>query len=160
MQHIVIADLVKENTISILWMIPQYFVITAGEIMFSVTGLEFAYSQAPSSMKSVVQAAWLLTTAIGNFVVVLITAAIKLEKEVELIKFSKNFTIKSNWPIFNTYYLFSVFHQSYNAFFYAGLMFADMILFWWLARNYKYQKQAENSLTEDTPDEKRKSSIQ
>ena len=25
--------------------IPQYFFITAGEVMFSVTGLEFSYSQ-------------------------------------------------------------------------------------------------------------------
>ena len=64
--------LTTPNSIHILWLFPQYFVITVGEIMFSVTGLEFSYSQAPDSMKSVLQAAWLLTTAFGNVIVILI----------------------------------------------------------------------------------------
>jgi dipeptide/tripeptide permease len=34
-------------------------------------GLEFAYSQAPASMKSCLQAAWLITVAIGNLIVVM-----------------------------------------------------------------------------------------
>lgn len=54
------------ETLPILWQVPQYVVMTAGEIMFSITGLEFAYSQAPDSMKSVVQSAWLLTVATGG----------------------------------------------------------------------------------------------
>lgn len=60
------------NSVHMLWLLIQYVVITAAEIMFSITGLEFAYSQAPISMKSVVQACWLLTTAIGNLLIVLI----------------------------------------------------------------------------------------
>ena len=40
--------------------------------MFSITGLEFAYSQAPVSMKALCQAAWLLTIAFGNFMVIII----------------------------------------------------------------------------------------
>ncbi|XP_062569743.1 solute carrier family 15 member 1-like [Saccostrea cucullata] len=53
-------------------MVPQYFVVTVGEVLFSITGLAFAYSQAPITMKSVVQAAWLMTTAVGNLVVVIV----------------------------------------------------------------------------------------
>ena len=37
--------LTQENTIHMLWLLPQYFVITVGEIMLSITGLEFSYSQ-------------------------------------------------------------------------------------------------------------------
>jgi dipeptide/tripeptide permease len=58
------------NSISILWLLPQYLAISVGEVMFAVTGLEFSYSQAPPSLKSVVQAAWLLTTAMGNAIII------------------------------------------------------------------------------------------
>ena len=37
--------LVHANTVSVLYQIPQYVLITAGEILFSISGLSFAYSQ-------------------------------------------------------------------------------------------------------------------
>ena len=37
--------LVHPNTVSVLYQIPQYIFITAGEILFSIPGLSFAYSQ-------------------------------------------------------------------------------------------------------------------
>ena len=37
--------LTKENSIHMLWIIPQYFLITVGEILFSITCNEFSYSQ-------------------------------------------------------------------------------------------------------------------
>lgn len=37
------------NTVTLALQIPQYFFITAGEVVFSVTGLEFAYSQVESA---------------------------------------------------------------------------------------------------------------
>uniref|UniRef100_A0A8C3A0X8 Solute carrier family 15 member 1b n=1 Tax=Cyclopterus lumpus TaxID=8103 RepID=A0A8C3A0X8_CYCLU len=66
---------IKPNTIHMAWQIPQYFLMTLGEVVFSVTGLEFAYSQAPSNMKSVLQAGWLLTVAVGNIIVLIIAEA-------------------------------------------------------------------------------------
>ncbi len=36
---------VQANNVHIAWQIPQYALITAGEVLFSVTGLEFSYSQ-------------------------------------------------------------------------------------------------------------------
>lgn len=55
----------REKQISILWQVPQYVILTTAEVIFSVSGLEFSYSQAPVSMKSVVQAIWHLTSAEG-----------------------------------------------------------------------------------------------
>lgn len=40
---------VSPKSISMLWQIPQYVTITAGEVLFSITGLEFAYSQVSAS---------------------------------------------------------------------------------------------------------------
>ncbi|XP_073318311.1 solute carrier family 15 member 1-like [Pagrus major] len=69
------------NTFHMAWQIPQYFLMTAGEVVFSVTGLEFSYSQAPSNMKSVLQAGWLLTVAVGNIIVLIIAEAATLEDQ-------------------------------------------------------------------------------
>ncbi|XP_049269168.1 solute carrier family 15 member 1 [Rhipicephalus sanguineus] len=38
-------ETVRPNSLSMFYQIPQYVLITAGEVMFSVTGLEFSYSQ-------------------------------------------------------------------------------------------------------------------
>lgn len=58
-----------------LWLVPQYVVMTLGEVMFSITGLEFSFTQAPESMKSVLQGCWQLTVAIGNLIVVIVAEA-------------------------------------------------------------------------------------
>ena len=76
--------LTAENSVHMLWLIPQYVVITCGEIMVSITGLEFSYSKAPASMKSMVQACWLLTVAIGNLFDAVIASAHLFETEVRL----------------------------------------------------------------------------
>ncbi|NXE89918.1 S15A1 protein, partial [Menura novaehollandiae] len=72
---------IAPNTVHMAWQIPQYFLLTCGEVMFSVTGLEFSYSQAPSNMKSVLQAGWLLTVAVGNIIVLIVAGASKLSKQ-------------------------------------------------------------------------------
>ncbi|XP_012874785.1 PREDICTED: solute carrier family 15 member 2 [Dipodomys ordii] len=76
------------NKLSIAWQLPQYALVTAAEVMFSVTGLEFSYSQAPSSMKSVLQAAWLLTVAIGNIIVLVVAQFSGLVQWAEFVLFS------------------------------------------------------------------------
>ncbi|XP_054729960.1 peptide transporter family 1 isoform X2 [Anastrepha obliqua] len=106
------------NSMSIFWLIPQYVIMTLGEVMFSVTGLEFSYSQAPVTMKSVLQACWLLTVAFGNVIVVIIA---------ELSLFDS---------------------QAYEFFLFAGLMFVDMVVFMFVAFRYKPNTPAPNSETE------------
>ncbi|XP_058897765.1 solute carrier family 15 member 1 [Kogia breviceps] len=73
--ELVIFGDIPPNTVSMALQIPQYFLLTCGEVVFSVTGLEFSYSQAPSNMKSVLQAGWLLTVAVGNFIVLIVAGA-------------------------------------------------------------------------------------
>uniref|UniRef100_A0A8B9EQG2 Solute carrier family 15 member 1 n=1 Tax=Anser cygnoides TaxID=8845 RepID=A0A8B9EQG2_ANSCY len=72
---------IPPNTVHMAWQIPQYFIMTCGEVVFSVTGLEFSYSQAPSNMKSVLQAGWLLTVAVGNIIVLIVAGASKLSQQ-------------------------------------------------------------------------------
>lgn len=61
-------------TLSILWQILPYIILTLGEVLVSVSGLEFAYTQAAGSMKSIVMSLWLLTIALGNVLVVIVTS--------------------------------------------------------------------------------------
>ncbi|KAI4902570.1 hypothetical protein NFI96_010250 [Prochilodus magdalenae] len=79
---------VEPNNIHIAWQIPQYVLLTAGEVMFSITGLEFSYSQAPASMKSVLQAGWLLTVAFGNVIVLIVAEGAGLEQWTEFVLFA------------------------------------------------------------------------
>lgn len=53
-------------TVSVALQIPQITVLTVAEILLNVTGLEFAYSQAPSNMQALILALYLFMTAIGN----------------------------------------------------------------------------------------------
>lgn len=63
----------NKNQLHILSTLPQIFCITCGEILCSITGLEFAYAYAPPSMKSVCQSFFLLTNAFGNIITIIVT---------------------------------------------------------------------------------------
>ncbi|KAI5703930.1 hypothetical protein M8J76_015062 [Diaphorina citri] len=111
------ARLLKDdssNKVSMLWLFPQYIIITAAEIMFSITGFEFAFTQAPVSMKSAVSACWLLTTAFGNLIVAIVAEA----------------------KIFE--------NQAYEFLLFASLMVVDMGVFALLAMRYKYVEEDED----------------
>ncbi|XP_054275603.1 peptide transporter family 1-like isoform X2 [Macrosteles quadrilineatus] len=103
------------NSVHMLWLLPQYIIITAAEIMFSITGLDFSFTQAPVSMKSLISAAWLLTTAFGNLIVVIVAEVQFFESQV------------------HEFILFAV------------LMVIDMVIFIFMALNYKYYNPNSNS---------------
>ncbi|CAJ2501148.1 Uu.00g040010.m01.CDS01 [Anthostomella pinea] len=54
------------NHVHIAVQTPAYVLIGISEIFISVTGLEYAYTKAPPSMKSFVQSLYLFTSAIGS----------------------------------------------------------------------------------------------
>jgi POT family proton-dependent oligopeptide transporter len=51
----------------VAWQIPQYVFLAVGEVLVSVTALEFAYAQAPAQLKSLVMGLWYLTIWAGSF---------------------------------------------------------------------------------------------
>ncbi|MCF7959091.1 MAG: MFS transporter [Phycisphaerae bacterium] len=53
---------------TILWQFLAYFLITAAEVLVSVTCLEFAYTQSPNKMKSFIMALFLMSISLGNAV--------------------------------------------------------------------------------------------
>jgi len=59
---------IGESRFAMPWITIQFFVITMAEVLISITGLEFAYKQAPIRMKSLLQSAWLFTLALGNII--------------------------------------------------------------------------------------------
>jgi len=67
-----------------VWQVFQYLIMTTAEVLVSVTGLEFAYTQAPRAMKSTLMGFWLFFVAAGNMIVV---AMAPLQASLELSEF-------------------------------------------------------------------------
>lgn len=67
------------GTVHVAWQLIPYTLITLAEVMVSITGLEFAYTQAPKSMKSIVMGFWLLTVSLGNVLTALLAKFAALE---------------------------------------------------------------------------------
>lgn len=91
-----------------------------GEILLSIPGLRFAYTQAPMTLKSVLTACWFCNNAFGNLMVVIVTELHPVSKPVH-------------------YY-----------FLYAGMMLVACIIFIGLARNYKLQENDNPTEAEQT----------
>lgn len=62
------VDAAPPGTISILWQLPQFIVITLAEVLVSATGLEFFNTQAPPSMTATVVALYFGSVALGNII--------------------------------------------------------------------------------------------
>ena len=54
------------QTPNIQWQIYSYVILTAAEVLVSITALEFAYTQAPKKMKSLIMGLFLSSVALGN----------------------------------------------------------------------------------------------
>ena len=108
----------RGQVMSLAWQTVPYLFLEAGEVMLSATGLEFAFSQAPASMKSTIMSFWLLTVAVGNLLVATVT---KLNQEL----------VKASGPA--------------EFYFYAGLMLAVAGVFAVLALRYHPPPRAPSS---------------
>jgi len=109
--------------ISIFWQMPQYFLISLGEVLLSVSGLQFAYSESPTTTKSALAAIWYLTAGLGNILVVMVS-------RVTILPHGEDVPLEND---------------AYNFFFYAGLMFVFALIFVFLAYGYKYKRDEKQS---------------
>nr|XP_026490166.1 solute carrier family 15 member 1-like [Vanessa tameamea] len=94
------------NELQLAWIVPQYLLVSMAEIMFAVSGLEFSFTQAPKSMKTITIAAWYMSVAIGNLIVILVAQTKIFESR------AKEFFV------------------------YAGMLMAAMFLFYRMAEGY------------------------
>lgn len=81
---------IAATSVHVFWQLIPYLILTTSEVMVSITGLEFAYSQAPKRMKSVIMGFWLLTVTVGN---VIVTLTAGFFEELDLLPFFSLFAI-------------------------------------------------------------------
>jgi len=92
---------------SINWQLLAYVILTLGEAMVSITGLEFSYTQAPNSMKSSVMALWLLTVASGELFVGLVNKWILHAGGAQKVSAYQYFTFFT-WLMFGAAIVFTI----------------------------------------------------
>jgi dipeptide/tripeptide permease len=110
-----------QGGVSIYLQIPQYVVMACGEILASPSSLQFAYSAAPTSFKSVVIACYYTTVMVGNLLAgIMYTVGSNLER-VEM------------------------------ALLFAGLMFLNAMVFLCLRRSYLFEALARQPLEKRWP---------
>ena len=64
------------NTPSIAWQILAYAILTAAEVLVSITCLEFSYTQAPNNIKSLIMGLFMLSIAVGNTFTMFVNSSI------------------------------------------------------------------------------------
>lgn len=80
----IVIERAGDGVVHGLWQSVPYFVLTTAEVLVSITGLEFAYTQAPRAMKSTIMGFWLLCVTLGNLLVAFLAP---LQKALELSQF-------------------------------------------------------------------------
>ncbi|XP_070506336.1 peptide transporter family 1-like [Chironomus tepperi] len=99
---------INEDYISILWLFPQYLIVAVSEVLLWVANVAFAYTQAPSNMKSVMTSSVYMSVAGGSLIVFAISGLRLFDSLVN------------------------------EFIFYSFLMVIDTVLFVFLAKRYRY----------------------
>ena len=108
----------RGNAFTITWQVLPYILLTFGEVLVATTGLEFAYSQAPLSMKGAIMAFWNLSVTIGNLWVLVSNAGVQNSAVTKFIT-SSGFGV-----------------TAFQMFFFAVFAFAAALVFGLVARKY------------------------
>jgi len=108
----------RGDVFTITWQVLPYVLLTLGEVLVATTGLEFAYSQAPLSMKGAIMAFWNLSVTIGNLWVLVANAGVQNSAVTRFIA-STGFGV-----------------TAFQMFFFAVFAFAAALAFGLVARTY------------------------
>jgi hypothetical protein len=108
------------SRMSVLWQVPQFFLVGVAEILTAISAINFFYEQVPPTMRSVSQSFNLVTMALGMFLGVPILYAVNAGKGNE------------RWlpRDLNHGHLADYFYLL------AGFMVLDVVYFYFHARNY------------------------
>jgi POT family proton-dependent oligopeptide transporter len=104
---------------SMAWQILPYAILTLGEVLVSATGLEFAYSQAPASMKGIIMSFWNLAVTVGSLWVLIVNASVRNDVVLGHIRDSGMGVI------------------AFQMYFFAAFAFAAAVIFGWYASRYR-----------------------
>jgi len=65
------------GTPSMWWQVLAFLILSAAEVLVSITGLEYAYTHSPKSMKSTMSGIWFLVVSFGNLITALVNGLIE-----------------------------------------------------------------------------------
>lgn len=99
--------------VNVAWQMVGYVLLTSGEIMLSVTGLEFSYTQAPNSMKSFIMGLWMLAMSFGNFFAAIVNFAIQRKDGTVILDGPAYFLFFAILMVVNTFF-FMLFSRRYK----------------------------------------------
>lgn len=118
----VFGENVSASDLNIFLQVPQFMLIGSSEVLASITGLEFAYSQAPSCFKGLVMGTFLLTSALGNYLASLLVLIVRSASS-------------------HTWYPSNPNEGKMENFFFllAGLMIVNFVVFLFVASSYIYK---------------------
>ncbi len=98
---------------NISWQIFAYAILTAAEVLVSITCLEFSYTQAPNAMKSLIMGFFMLSVSLGNIFTAAVNAFIQNPDGTSKLEGASYF------------------------YFFAGMMFITSVLFLLVLKYYK-----------------------
>ncbi|KAL5554161.1 hypothetical protein UlMin_041562 [Ulmus minor] len=122
-----LVDVEVAVPLSILWQIPQYFLLGSAEVFTFIGQHEFFYEQAPDAMRSLCSALSLLTNSLGNYLSSLI---------LTIVTHITTEGGKAGWIPDNL----NEGHLDYFFWLLAGLSLVNMLVYIVFARKYKEKK--------------------
>lgn len=132
-------DHFNASSISVFAQIPQFTLIGVSEVFTSITGMEFAYTEAPNMMKGVCMGLFLETTGVGSYVALLLIVIVKAVTGSD----PPDSWFPNDINQGKTEYLF---------FMLAILLFLNFVLFSYVASCYKYNQANDQTVRENEAD--------